>query len=189
MKHISSLLILVFLISSCSTRHEVVNPFKNLSYSGDRLFPVKSNFSDFSFRIWISNSTSIDRVISISKDSTGEFQGKLFEYGRLFDGKKYKGFFRDSDVSPKDGFVNFKRVIDSLNMLQLKDKAINEIVVHEPFSTYVIELKSKGVFNTFRFNTSYPNKTGNSDIYSRIEEFIFDQFDIKKRFRFKAKGS
>jgi hypothetical protein len=189
MKYFASLLVLSILISSCSTSYEVVNPFKNLGYSGDRLFPVKTNFSEFSFRIWISNSTSIDRVISISKDSAGEFQGKLIEYGKLFDGSKYKDFFRDSEVYPKDGFAIFKQRLDSLNLLQLKDKAFIDIVEHEPFSTYVIEIKNKGVFNTFRFDTYYPRKTDDNDVYSKIELFIFEQFDIRKRFKFKDNAS
>lgn len=103
-RYFASLLILIILISSCSTSYEVVNPFKNLGYSGDRLFPVKTNFSEFSFRVWISNSTSIDRVISISKDSAGEFQGKLIEYGKLFDGKSTKIFLGRVAYSPKMDF-------------------------------------------------------------------------------------
>lgn len=189
MKHLGPLLVLTIFASSCTTSYEVVNPFKNLGYSGDRLFPVKTNFSEFSFRIWISNSTSIDRVISISKDSAGEFKGRLIEYGKLFDGKKYKDFFKDSDVSPKDGFPFFKQKLDSLKLLELKDKAYIDIVGHEPFSTYVIEIKNQGAFNTFRFDTYYPKGTDDKDAYAKIEQFIFEQFDIKKRFKFKKDGS
>lgn len=189
MKYIATLLVLIIVISSCSTSYEVVNPFKNLGYSGDRLFPVKTNLSDYSFRIWISNSTSIDRVISISKDSAGEFQGRLIEYGKLFDGKNYKDIYRDIDVLPKDGFAIFKLRLDSLNLLKLKDKAHIDIVEHEPFSTYVIEIKNKDVFNTFRFDTYYPKTTDDKDVYSKIEKLIFEQFEIRNRFKFKDNGS
>ena len=189
MRFLASILLLAILALSCSTGYEVVNPFKNLGYSGIRFFPVKTNFSEFSFRIWISNSTSVDRVISISKDSAGEFRGKLVEYGKLFDGKKDINFFEESDVVPKNGFVNFEQKLDSLSLLQLKDKAFIDIVEHEPFSTYVVEIKNKGVFNTFRFDTNYPTITDDKDVYSKIEEFIFEQFDIRRRFKFKENVS
>ena len=189
MKYLLTIFLLTIFTSSCSTSYEVVNQFKNLGYSGDRLFPVKTNFSEFSFRIWISNSTSIDRVISISKDSAGEFQGKLIEYGKLFNGKNYRDFIKDTDIIPKDGFKVFKQKLDNLNLLNLKDKTFIDIIQHEPFSTYVIEIKNMGVFNTFRFDTSYPNKTDQKDLYSEIETFIFEQFEIKKLFKFKDNGS
>lgn len=189
MKYLLNILLLTVVTSSCSTSYEVVNPFKNLSYSGDRLFPVKANASEFSFRIWISNSTSIDRVISIFKDSSGEFQGKLAEYGRLFNGKTYKDFYKNRDIIPKAGFVMFKQKLDSLNLLDLKDKPNIEIVEHEPFSTYVIEIKENGVLNTFRFDTYYPNKTDERDTYSKIENLFFEQFEIRKWFKFKDNGS
>jgi hypothetical protein len=189
MKQLLTIFLLTTVISSCTTSYEVVNPFKNLGYSGDRLFPVKTNFSEFSFRIWISNSTSIDRIISISKDSAGDFQGKLIEYGKLFNGKTYKNFYADDDIIPKDGFKVFKQKLDSLNLFDLKDKPYIDIVEHEPFSTYVIEIKNKGVFNTFRFDTYYPNKTEQLNQYTAIEKLIFDQFGIKKLFKLKDNGS
>lgn len=173
---------------SCSTSYEVVNPFKNLSYSGDRLFPVKANLSEYTFRIWISNSTSIDRVISISKDSADEYHGTLIEFGKTFNGKTYADYYRSSDIEPKDGFAMFRQYLDSLNLLTIVYKKDIEIVHDEPFSTYVVEIKDKGSFNTFRFETYYPNKTENADIYTKIEKLIFEQFELRKMFKFKING-
>lgn len=185
--------IFIFIFSivfiSCSTSYEVVNPFKNLGYSGDRLFPVKTNLSEYTFRIWISNSTSIDRIISISKDSADEYNGKLIEFGKTFNGKTYTDYYRNSDIKPKDGFTKFRQRLDSLNLLASTNKEKIEIVHHEPFSTYVVEIKDKGVFNTFRFDTYYPNKNEKADIYTRIEQLIFEQFDLKRMFKFKSNGS
>jgi hypothetical protein len=174
---------------SCSTSYEVVNPFKNLGYSGDRLFPVKTNLSEYTFRIWISNSTSIDRVISISKDSADDYKGKLIEFGKTFNGKTYIEYYKCSDIEPKDGFAMFRQLLDSLNLLTTRNKTGIDIVHHKPFSTYVVEVKEKGAFNTFRFDTYYPNKTEDADVYTKIEQLIFEQFDLKKMFKFKSNGS
>lgn len=89
------LLVVTIIIYSCATKYEVVIPYKNLGYSGERLFPVKTNYSEFTFRVWISNSTSIDRIISISNDSAGSFQSNLIEFGIIFHGNKYKQYYND----------------------------------------------------------------------------------------------
>ena len=189
MKQKIYMLIFSITLLSCSTSFEVVNQFKNLAYSGDRLFPVKTNLSEYTFRIWISNSTSIDRVISIYKDSADEYKGKLIEYGKMFNGKSYSDYYKSIDINPKDGFPIFRQKLDSLNLLTVKNKADIEIVLHEPFSTYVVEMKDKGVFNTFRFDTYYPQITDDRDTYWKIEQLIFEQFDLRKRFKFKSNGS
>jgi hypothetical protein len=173
------------ILTSCSAGYEVVNPYKNLGYSGDRLFPIKTNHSEFSLRIWISNSTSIDRVISISKDKDEDYQGSVIEFGKLFNGKVYTDYYKNFDIKPKDGFSTFKQQVDSLNLLNLKTKPDIEIVYDQPFSTYVIEIKEDNSFNTFRFNTYYPYETEQEDIYSKIEKYITNEFDIQKLFKFK----
>lgn len=182
---------LIFSIAllSCSTSYEVVNPFKNLSYSGDRLFPVKTNLSEFTFRIWISNSTSIDRVISISKDSAEAYKGNLIQYGKVFNGKRYTDYYSSSEIKPKDGFAIFRKRLDSLNLLTTKNKEDIEIVHHEPFSTYVVEIKDKNSFNTFRFDTGYPHQSNDANVYAKIEQLIFEQFDLRNMFKFEKDGS
>jgi hypothetical protein len=167
----------------------VVNTFKNLGYSGDRLFPVKTNYSEFTFRIWISNSTSIDRILSISKDSAGEFQGNLIEFGKLFNGKHYKDYYKDIKITPISGYATFKQRLDSLELLTLQNKADIDIIEHEPISTYVVEIKQKNLFNTFRFDTYYPKKTEIKDKYRQIESLIFDEFNLQEYNKFKPNGS
>lgn len=100
----------------------MVNPFKNLSYSGDKLFPIKANLSEYTFRIWISNSTSIDRVIAISKDSADEYHSMLIELGKTLNGKTYADYYRSSDIEPKDGFAMFRKRLDSLIFRKLLSK-------------------------------------------------------------------
>ena len=87
MKIILTLLILT-LFTSCSSSKEVILPFKNLGYSGERILPIKDNNSKSTFRVWFNNSTSIDRVITISRDSIFGFQGKLVEIGYMSKKKK-----------------------------------------------------------------------------------------------------
>ena len=179
--------VVIFLIAftSCSPGREVILPFKNLGYSGDRIFPAKTNFSDFTFRIWISNSTSIDRIISISKDSLEDFHGCLTEVGKLSIGKKSKQYYRQIEIKPKSGFVEFKNKIDKLNLLYLSSQEkLLELVLHQPFSTYVVEIKDKKQFNTFKFDTYYPNTTQSVGKYDNIEKLIFDEFDVMRYFKF-----
>ncbi|MDP4214175.1 MAG: hypothetical protein Q8926_16290, partial [Bacteroidota bacterium] len=74
-------IVVLFVLAGCSTGREAVMPFRNFLYSGERLLPVKTSTAEYFFRIWINNSTSIDRVISISKDSLEDFRGYLTEMG------------------------------------------------------------------------------------------------------------
>jgi hypothetical protein len=60
-------LFILFAFFNCSRGREAVMPFRNFISSGERLFPVKSSDAEYFVRIWINNSTSIDRIISISK--------------------------------------------------------------------------------------------------------------------------
>jgi hypothetical protein len=180
---------LTFLIASCSTGYEVVMPYKNLGYSGERLFPVRTNDSEFTFRIWIGNSTSLDRIISISKDLDGNYQGQFVEVGKLVSGKTYKDYFREIKIAPKDGFELFKEKLDSLNLFVLNNQTNFGIAFDQPFSYYVVEIKEKQLYNMFKFETYYPNKIQQKDKYAEIEKLIFDQFDIRKYFKFKLNGS
>lgn len=75
--YISVLIVFV----GCSSGYESILLFKNLDYSGERILPIKSNNSELCFRVWFNNSTSIDRIITISKDSLLGYQGKLTEIG------------------------------------------------------------------------------------------------------------
>lgn len=89
MKLTTLFLFALFAFFSCSTEREALMPFRNFISSGDRLFPVKSSDAEYFFRFWINNSTSIDRVVSISKtDSLDKFSGYFTEIGFLTKEKK-----------------------------------------------------------------------------------------------------
>jgi len=136
-----SILISLQLITSCSTSNEVIMPYKNWGYSGERLFPVKTNNSKFSLRVWVSNSTSVDRIISISKDTFDDYKGYLVEYGNFYHRSFKKSLFKQSSITPKDGFSNFIQKIDSLKLLQLSSKQSIGVVEHQPISLYIAATK------------------------------------------------
>ena len=101
--YISVLIVFV----GCSSGYESILLFKNLDYSGERILPIKSNNSELCFRVWFNNSTSIDRIITISKDSLSGYQGKLTEIGYANNRKKKNTFFNEESIEPKCGFEKF----------------------------------------------------------------------------------
>lgn len=176
--------ILAITLNSCALKHEDIMLFKNLDgYSGERLFPVSESNSQFIFRAWVSNSTSIDRVFTVSYDKGSGYHGRLLEIQSNPAGrnKKDKTTFRQINIEPKDGFEEFILKVDSLNLMDLKDQPENsfEVVLHQPFSLYVIEIKSHGKVNHFKFNTYFPTKDKVDEKYQRIQDLIFNEFDFK----------
>ncbi|MEO8116623.1 MAG: hypothetical protein ABI653_03170 [Bacteroidota bacterium] len=173
----------IIFFCACSPGHEVIQPFKNLGYSGERLFPVQTNFSEFTFRIWLSNSSSIDRVITVYKDSGNNFLGNLVEFGSTYN-RKYKSYYNKIDVVPKSGFDTFKQKLDSLNLFEMTNRESIPIVLHEPISTFVVEIKEKNKFNTFRFDLDYGQKILGKNKYEQIVKLINDEFDLEKYSKF-----
>jgi hypothetical protein len=178
-------IVFLFFLASCSASREVVMPFRNFGYYGERLLPVKTSSSEFLFRIWINNSTSIDRVISISEDSSEGFQGYLTELGTLEKGKKTIQYYRQIKIEPKSGFEVFKNKIDSLNLLKMSTQIfLDQLPLHQPFSAYVVEFKYRNEFNSFLFDTYYPYSGEINKKYSDLEKLIFEEFDVKQYYKF-----
>lgn len=176
---------LIFLTLGCTSSKEVFMSFRNMVYSGEKLFPIKNNDSDWIFRIWINNGTSVDRVITVSYDSLFNYQGKLVEFGTL-DKKGIfstteKHFFTSKDVEPKSGFEKFKFSIDSLKISEIKNQENFDVLLdHQPFSLYIVEFKEVSEYSQFVFRTYFPNEDFSKDnIYKSLEKFIFDEFNIK----------
>jgi hypothetical protein len=180
-------ILILFVLAGCSTGREAVMPFRNYLLSGERLFPVKTSTAQYFFRIWINNGTSIDRVISISKDSLDEFRGYLTELGFLGKGRNSKeGYYRQIEIKPQSGFTKFKNKMDSLNLLTLSTEPdLTQIPLHQPFSTYVVEFKDHHEFNCFRFDTYYPYKGDINEKYASIEKLILDEFNLPQYYKFR----
>ena len=162
-----------------------VMPFRNLVYSAERLFPIESSNSEKAFRAWINNGTSIDRVISVSSDSLFENQASLTEFGfcnkkGLFRSKSEK-FYNEEKINPKSGYDKFFKLIDSLNLMNYSNQGSFDYASnHQPFSLYVIEIKSNNRYNQFQFRTHFPDTTMKvEDKYEFIETLIFNEFDYQ----------
>ena len=174
---------LLAIITSCAKHREFVMPFKNFGYSGERLFPVSENNSEFTFRAWVSYSTSIDRVFTVSYDKNWGYEGKLLEIrsNTAVKNKKDRTNFKQVNIIPKDGFEKFISKVDSLNLMDVNDQDEHsmQIPLHQPFSLYVIEIKSHGKVHQFRFNTYFPAKDKTDNKYEMIQDLIFQEFDFK----------
>jgi hypothetical protein len=183
MRQIAIYLITIIFLSGCSIGHEAIMPFRNMSYSGERLFPLEKNDSKIAFRAWINNGTSIDRVISVSFDSSFLNQGKLIEFGFLTKkgilNHKDNRFYNDKNIIPKSGFDHFFQTIDSLNLINYSSQdSFDYVLNHQPFSLYVIEIKKDNKYNQFQFRTHFPNTTMKiTDKYEVIEKLIFSEFN------------
>lgn len=185
MKQIVIYLITISLITSCSIGHETVMPFRNMVYSGERLFPLEKNDSKIAFRVWINNGTSIDRMITVSFDSLFMNQGKLNEFGFLVKKGILKSrdirFYNDKKITPKNGFYNFFQTIDSLKLIDYSSQdSFDYVLNHQPFSLYVVEIKNGNKYNQFQFRTHFPNSKMEVDNkYRLIENLIYKEFEYE----------
>jgi hypothetical protein len=178
-----AIVIIIMLLTGCSSPKEVVYPFINFSYSGERLFPVSKNDADFSFRAWVSCSTSIDRVFTVSYSKDLGYSGQLLEIrGHNLNSKtKDKTTFKEINIKPTSGFEKFISKVDSLSLMEVRDQDEKNFshAMHEPFSMFVIEIKNHGKFNQFKFYTNFPSKGKVEDIFEKIQQLIFQEFDFK----------
>ena len=75
--------------------------------------------------------------------------------------------------------------MDSIDLLNLSTQPeLLPLPLHQPFSTYVVEVKDHNKFNSFQFETYYPYKGELNKKYAAIEKLIFDELEIKKYFKF-----
>jgi len=175
--------ILAVTFAGCASKHEYVMPFKSSGYTGESLFPVAENNSQFTFRAWVRNSTSIDRVFTVSYDKDFGYDGKLLEIqsNPVRKHKEDRTTFKQRNIIQKDGFEKFILKVDSLNLMDVngQDENSMQIPLHQPFSLYVIEIKSHGKVHQFRFNTYFPAKEKVDKKYEMIQDLIFQEFDFK----------
>lgn len=162
--------LLLIILVSCSARREYIMPFNNYVYDSVRLFPIQSSDAENIVRIWINNGTSIDRIITISKDSIFQEQAFLTEISL----PSKKTFFNRKEIVPKSGIAAFLEKIDSLDLFQYESQTDFSFALHEPFSIYVIEQKKNDKYHQFNFKTSFTNE--NEDQYTNLEKLIMEEF-------------
>lgn len=175
-------ILLLILLNSCSTGQEAIMPFHNIFYSSSRIVPLKYTEDDLAFRVWINNSTSLERVISVSGDTLQHYQGILMEIGILFQKRlfreKQEDHFSKSEIVPSSGFDNFFQKIDSLNLFNFPTQMESlPIALHQPISLYVVELKKGDQYHSFKFNTYFPDTTKTNTAYDIVESLILEEFE------------
>lgn len=175
-----SCLLICLIFNHCSAHKEYIMPFYNYQYSGDRLFPIAANDDDFTFRVWINNGTSIERIISVFKSKYRSEGAYLNEIGLASGSDKSRQFYSKRQISPTSGIEKFIERIDSLNLYNYQSQ-LEEIPLelHQPISMYVVEIKNKGRYHCFRFNTNYPGKQIKASVYETIQRVIFEEFKYK----------
>jgi len=183
------ILFVVFLIglTGCTVKKtESVMPFYNFGYTGSRLQPVILSETSFAVRIWINNGTSIERVISISKDSTFGSESYLDEIGILSNKSENQFFYKKSKIFPASGVDKFIAKLDSMNISEIenqKDKDVPSHGMHEPFSLYVVEYKKLNKYHCFKFYTVFPHKSEEDTKYVQVEKLIRDEFKFNFYFK------
>jgi len=177
------LFFIILFLFGCRTRRELVMPFVNMGYSADRLFPVSESNPDFSFRAWVSLSTNIDRVFSISSDKEWGTEGKLLEIIRRMPHNKNddRTSFRETNIIPRSGFDEFVLKADSLDLVNMKgqDEKEFQITLHEPIALYVIEIKRHGKTNHFQFRAHLVNDTKIEEKYQKVVDLILKELPFR----------
>jgi hypothetical protein len=185
-KQILFFVLIISLIGCSVKKTESVMPFYNFGYTASRLQPLSLEETDFSFRIWINNGTSIERVISISKDSTYGPQSYLDEIGTLSNKTKNQFFYKKSKILPESGIDGFIAKLDSMKISEIesqKDKDVPPTGMHEPFSLYVVEYKKLGKYHCFKFYTVFPHKSKEDTKYVQFEKLIQNEFKFNFYFK------
>lgn len=171
----------LMLLFGCSKWDEAVMPYHNLEYIGDRLFPVSENDADFTFRAWVSYSTSIDRVFTVSHNKELGYQGQFLEiaYTRVNKKNHERNKFREKDIVPNSGFEKFIQKIDSLNLTSLSSQKDFPHAFDVPAALIVIEIKSHNKFNHFRFSFDVDDKKTTDPRYDAVKSLIADEFNFQ----------
>ena len=185
------ILIGVLLLFGCSTPRETVMPFRNMGYVAETIFPIQNSNQEWTFRAWINNGTSVDRIITVTRDSLWGNESCLIELGtlhkkRLFGKRpKLKRINNVYRMQPKSGYDQFFKTINSLELENYNAQDnFGYYLDHQPFSLYIIELKTEGQYYQFSFNTYFPvsliDTTRKVDEkYEIIEKLLFDEFEYE----------
>ena len=164
----------IIILASCGSPREVMMPYRNYSLAANRLLPLQYSNDKKSIRIWISKSTSLDRVITVSKSLDSSYSCELTIFGPgLGNAQKTKGYFIIKKLVPESGYKNFFSEIDSLNLGSLFDQKNLEVVLDHPVEIYIIEYLDNGNYSKFRFQPGLSN----SD-YKAVEMLIQKEFPI-----------
>lgn len=169
----------------------IYDAFINYEYTAARPLPVQENKSELTFRAYINLSTQIERVLTITKDTTRGYQGYLTE---LIPGKKRKGQTTSKGryivhrVEPLSGYKNFFAKLDSLRVDTLQNQHDFRFPFDYPFSQYIVEYKKGKLYRQFKFNTYLSARNLNKpqpkpeDLYEQLQQLLLAEFTFKTYF-------
>ncbi|SFI35796.1 hypothetical protein [Halpernia frigidisoli] len=166
-------------VNCCSSKQyfEVRQPFKNYTYNQSYLLPLNTIKSDYIFRIWFFDSTSVDKVLVVFKNEKNEFESQLISFGKVHDGKKFKEVYTVVDVKPKNGFGNLIEHLQNDSLAKYEDRTDNELVNDESVYQYFFELKFPNEQNSFKYVTS-KSQFGNENKYSYLIKYLKSEFNL-----------
>jgi len=167
---------------------EVVMPYINYGFSGNRFVPIQISDAEYTLRIWINNSTSIDRVITILKNKDEDPVSYFSEIGFMestdsLNHSINNQFVNIKEIPPKSGIEKFMFKLDSLQIMEYPASQDSfNFVFHQPFSRFIVELKRNDKYKYFSFCTFYPGEGEVEKRYSELELLIWEEYDINFHF-------
>ena len=164
---------IIVILASCDTPREVMMTYRNYSLTANRLLPLQFCNDKKCVRIWVSRSTSLDRVISISKSKDSSYSCELTIFGPGIGSRHNKGYFITKKLVPKSGYVNFFQQIDSLSLNSFHDQKDMEVVYDYPVEICIVEYLDNGSYSKFRFQLGLSNSN-----YKVLEQLIKKEFPI-----------
>jgi hypothetical protein len=148
-------------------------PYRNYELSAERLMPLAYSDAWQSIRVWISSSTSVDTVFTVSQNVDSSFSAFQMELGHKYKGSRTATpYFSQTKIQPPSGFSVFFRHLDSLNLFAYSDQKEMEIVLHEPIAICIVEYLKGKKYTKFSFRWNLSSFTAEQAKYQAIEKFV-----------------
>lgn len=139
-----ALIVSLFLISSCvqpKYYSEYVFPYRNYTENYSPFVPINLLNLNTVYRIWLFESTSLDRLIVITNQEKNKFQAELIEFGFVHNKKQEKEVFRLKVITGKDSLNKFIECLDLIS----KNDSINadtiKVAYDQPIKHFFLERK------------------------------------------------
>ncbi|RYE54018.1 MAG: hypothetical protein EOP48_13165 [Sphingobacteriales bacterium] len=183
MKGIATLVFLAGL-TSCESPRVVTMPYRNYELTAERLMPLSYSDVKQSIRVWISSSTSIDTILTVTQHHDSSYSAFRMELG-----KKYKQnrnsvpYFSQVKFELKNESRDFFSKIDSLNMFGYQERKEKETVLHEPIALCIVEYLKDKKYTSFSFHWGESNIDTDQENYQAIADFIKREFNLYDKSR------
>lgn len=169
----------LFLIGCNATKEyrEFRKPFKNLTDNVSYLLPKNEIKSDYIFRIWFFESTSVDKVLIIYKNDKNLFESQLIQFGEIYYKKNKKDVFKIDIVEPKNGFDNLIKKLNTNYLQNFENKTNYELAYDEPIFNYYVEYKNEKKVKSFKYETSQTDSKIVNE-YSDLINLLKSEFNL-----------